>query len=194
MLAKFHAAPAIGMTSGNQNKARYAPSKRPFKWLWARRPACHSPGAAEISKSAVPVPFQDLAPCHRATFGFGSCCKASWLPSVWLRGVRLRNSSRTLETDAGKTGPGDHRSVRVRPHAYGFFMIVCGPIPLRERMLRPEAALAITTGGRRCGSRMGLEAARSRAPRRCRRIGRRGTNRPAKWLGLASNSATVGTS
>jgi pimeloyl-ACP methyl ester carboxylesterase len=33
-----------------------------------------------------------------------------------------------------------------RPHAYDFFMIVCGPIPLRERMALPEAALAIATG------------------------------------------------
>jgi hypothetical protein len=33
-----------------------------------------------------------------------------------------------------------------RPHAYDFFMIVCGPTPLRERMQRPEAALAIATG------------------------------------------------
>jgi hypothetical protein len=33
-----------------------------------------------------------------------------------------------------------------RPHAYDFFMIVCGPVPLRERMARPEAALAIATG------------------------------------------------
>jgi hypothetical protein len=32
------------------------------------------------------------------------------------------------------------------PHAYDFFMIVCGPIPLRERMAHPEAALAIATG------------------------------------------------
>ncbi len=32
------------------------------------------------------------------------------------------------------------------PHAYDFFMIVCGPIPLTERMARPEAALAIATG------------------------------------------------
>ncbi|NPU65563.1 hypothetical protein HL667_11210 [Bradyrhizobium sp. 83012] len=32
-----------------------------------------------------------------------------------------------------------------RPHAYDFFMIVCGPIPLRERMARPAAALAIAT-------------------------------------------------
>jgi hypothetical protein len=33
-----------------------------------------------------------------------------------------------------------------RPHAYDFFMIVCGPIPLTERMARPEAALTIATG------------------------------------------------
>jgi hypothetical protein len=33
-----------------------------------------------------------------------------------------------------------------RPHAYDFFMIVCGPIPLRERMAVPEAALAIVPG------------------------------------------------
>ncbi|MES2197464.1 MAG: hypothetical protein V4517_23850 [Pseudomonadota bacterium] len=33
-----------------------------------------------------------------------------------------------------------------RPHAYDFFMIVCGPIPLRERMAHPEEALAIATG------------------------------------------------
>jgi hypothetical protein len=32
------------------------------------------------------------------------------------------------------------------PHAYDFFMIVCGPIPLRERMARPETALTIATG------------------------------------------------
>jgi pimeloyl-ACP methyl ester carboxylesterase len=32
------------------------------------------------------------------------------------------------------------------PHAYDFLMIVCGPIPLSERMARPEAALAFATG------------------------------------------------
>jgi hypothetical protein len=32
------------------------------------------------------------------------------------------------------------------PDAYDFFMIVCGPIPLTERMACPEAALAIATG------------------------------------------------
>ena len=31
-------------------------------------------------------------------------------------------------------------------HAYEFFMIVCGPVPLRERMARPGAALAIASG------------------------------------------------
>ncbi len=41
-----------------------------------------------------------------------------------------------------------------RPHAYDFFMIVCGPIPLSERMAVPDAALAIATGdpaARECG-------------------------------------------
>ena len=33
-----------------------------------------------------------------------------------------------------------------RPHAYDFFMIVCGPIPLTARMAVPDAALAIATG------------------------------------------------
>jgi len=33
-----------------------------------------------------------------------------------------------------------------RPHPYDFFMIVCGPVPLRERMAAPDAALAIATG------------------------------------------------
>jgi hypothetical protein len=33
-----------------------------------------------------------------------------------------------------------------QPHAYDFFMIVCGPMPLRERVSRPDAALAIATG------------------------------------------------
>jgi hypothetical protein len=32
------------------------------------------------------------------------------------------------------------------PHAYEFFMIMCGPVPLRERMARPDAALAVATG------------------------------------------------
>jgi hypothetical protein len=34
-----------------------------------------------------------------------------------------------------------------RPHPYDFFMIVCGPIPLSERMAYPAAALTIATGG-----------------------------------------------
>jgi pimeloyl-ACP methyl ester carboxylesterase len=32
------------------------------------------------------------------------------------------------------------------PHAYDFFMIVAGPVPLSERMAAPEAALAVATG------------------------------------------------
>jgi pimeloyl-ACP methyl ester carboxylesterase len=32
-----------------------------------------------------------------------------------------------------------------RPHAYDFFMIVCGPVALRERMAHPAGALAIAT-------------------------------------------------
>jgi hypothetical protein len=47
------------------------------------------------------------------------------------------------------------------PHAYDFFMIVCGPIPLNERMARPEAALAFATGdaaARECAWKM-LETA-----------------------------------
>jgi hypothetical protein len=33
-----------------------------------------------------------------------------------------------------------------RPHAYDFFMIVCGPVPLKERMADKAAAMAIATG------------------------------------------------
>ena len=33
-----------------------------------------------------------------------------------------------------------------RPHPYDFFMIVCGPVPLRERMADQAAALAVATG------------------------------------------------
>ena len=33
-----------------------------------------------------------------------------------------------------------------RPHAYDFFMIVCGPIPLSDRMAAPDAALEVATG------------------------------------------------
>ncbi|MFO1108037.1 MAG: hypothetical protein U1E61_02505 [Bradyrhizobium sp.] len=32
------------------------------------------------------------------------------------------------------------------PHAYDFFMIVCGPVPLAERMAVPQAALTVATG------------------------------------------------
>ena len=51
------------------------------------------------------------------------------------------------------------------PHAYDFFMIVCGPIPLSERMARPEAALAFATGdaaARERASKMLESAAPSR--------------------------------
>jgi hypothetical protein len=33
-----------------------------------------------------------------------------------------------------------------RPHAYDFFMIVCGPVPLRMRVSQPVASLAFATG------------------------------------------------
>jgi hypothetical protein len=33
-----------------------------------------------------------------------------------------------------------------QPNAYDFFMIVCGPVPLSERMAVPDAAMAIATG------------------------------------------------
>ncbi|BAM91343.1 conserved hypothetical protein [Bradyrhizobium oligotrophicum S58] len=33
-----------------------------------------------------------------------------------------------------------------RPHAYDFFMIVCGGIPSRERMAHPAPACAIARG------------------------------------------------
>jgi hypothetical protein len=33
-----------------------------------------------------------------------------------------------------------------RAHAYDFFMIVCGPVPLRGRINAPDAALALVTG------------------------------------------------
>jgi hypothetical protein len=32
------------------------------------------------------------------------------------------------------------------PHPYDFFMIVCGPVPLAERMAVPQAALTVATG------------------------------------------------
>jgi len=33
-----------------------------------------------------------------------------------------------------------------RPNPYDFFMIVCGPVPLSERMAVPDAALTVATG------------------------------------------------
>jgi pimeloyl-ACP methyl ester carboxylesterase len=53
-----------------------------------------------------------------------------------------------------------------RPNAYDFFMIVCGPIPLSERMAAPDAALAIATGdqaARECGWEV-IETSRSVPP------------------------------
>jgi hypothetical protein len=60
-----------------------------------------------------------------------------------------------------------------RPHAYDFFMIVCGPVPLRERMAMPDAALALATGD---------AAARDFAWRRLENTASRGQN-PAQELG-----------
>lgn len=40
-----------------------------------------------------------------------------------------------------------------RPDAYDFFMIACGPVPLRERMAKPDAALALATGDWRARER-----------------------------------------
>src|ERR1700682_4646285 len=53
-----------------------------------------------------------------------------------------------------------------RPNAYDFFMIVCGPIPLSERMAAPDAALAVATGdqtARECGWKE-IETARNAPP------------------------------
>jgi hypothetical protein len=53
-----------------------------------------------------------------------------------------------------------------RPNAYDFFMIVCGAIPLGERMAAPAAALAIATGdpaARECGWKA-IEMARTAPP------------------------------
>ena len=33
-----------------------------------------------------------------------------------------------------------------RPNIYDFYMIACGPVPLRERMSEPDAALSIAIG------------------------------------------------
>lgn len=40
-----------------------------------------------------------------------------------------------------------------RPHPYDFFMIVCGPVPLRERLTFPEAALDAVTGDAAAGEK-----------------------------------------
>jgi hypothetical protein len=53
-----------------------------------------------------------------------------------------------------------------RPHPYDFFMIVCGPVPLRERMSHMDAALAIAAGDdeARCEAWKTLESAVSGHP------------------------------
>src|SRR5262249_31169427 len=53
-----------------------------------------------------------------------------------------------------------------RPHPYDFFMIVCGPIPLRERIDHMDAALAVATGNAeaRYEAWKTLESAVSAAP------------------------------
>lgn len=53
-----------------------------------------------------------------------------------------------------------------RPHAYDFFMIACGPVPLIQRMARPEAALEIATGDAAARERAwkGLEPATGSRP------------------------------
>ena len=82
-----------------------------------------------------------------------------------------------------------------RPHAYDFFMIVCGPIPLSERMARPEAALAIATGdaAAREWAWKRLETAASR-PRGCRRFRRDGTiGAPPGLKSVASADPSRGT-
>lgn len=63
-----------------------------------------------------------------------------------------------------------------RPHAYDFFMIVCGPVPLRERMAHPAAALAAVTaadGAARENAWMTLEAAQSGGPMAAAELGSR---------------------
>jgi hypothetical protein len=67
-----------------------------------------------------------------------------------------------------------------RPHAYDFFMIACGPVPLCERMAVPEAALALATGD---------AAAREWAWRRLENAAIRGGNITAAKLGDAEPPA-----
>ena len=81
-----------------------------------------------------------------------------------------------------------------RPHPYDFFMIVCGPVPLRERMAHPDAALAIATGD--AAAREWAWKRLETDPRRrgCRRFGRDGTIGPAQGLKPAFSLPTfVGT-
>ena len=70
-----------------------------------------------------------------------------------------------------------------RPHAYDFFMIVCGPVPLSERMAVPDAALAIATGDAAARERAWkrIETAKPR-PCRGRRTKQNGTFCPPQRL------------
>ena len=70
-----------------------------------------------------------------------------------------------------------------RPHAYDFFMIVCGPVPLSERMAVPDAALAVATGdpAAREWAWKSIETAKAEATDR-RRSGQNGTFRPPQRL------------
>jgi hypothetical protein len=68
-----------------------------------------------------------------------------------------------------------------RPHAYDFFMIVCGPVPLRERVSQPAATLALVDGDPTTrenawktldlGQRSAISASSDGTPTAARRIG-----------------------
>lgn len=68
-----------------------------------------------------------------------------------------------------------------RPHAYDFFMIVCGPVPLRERVAQPAATLALVDGDPTTrenawktldlGQRSAISASSDGTPTAARRIG-----------------------
>lgn len=68
-----------------------------------------------------------------------------------------------------------------RPHAYDFFMIVCGPVPSRERVAQPAATLALVDGDPTTrenawktldlGQRSAISASSNGTPTAARRIG-----------------------
>ena len=70
-----------------------------------------------------------------------------------------------------------------RPNAYDFFMIVCGPVPLSERMAAPDAAMAIATGDAAARERAWKRHRNGqiRGPR-CRRSRQNGTFCPPQRL------------